>query len=31
MNLQGKQQKMLSSPKKNGVQTAGASIGNFID
>jgi hypothetical protein len=31
MNLQGNQQKMLSSPKKNGVQAAGASIGNFID
>ncbi len=31
MNLQGIQQKMLSSPQKNGVQTANASIGNFID
>lgn len=31
MILQGIQQKMPSPPKKNGVQTAGASIGNVID
>jgi hypothetical protein len=31
MNLQGNQQKMLSPPQKNGVRTANAPIGNFID
>jgi len=31
MNSQANQQKMLSAPQKNGVQTANAPIRHFVD